>query len=131
MSLASLLLLTTCTAVNAGERDSWPAFSWETVPVYVHFGKGSGPLTEQEMGELVRGMVQGIDDDVLSAITTRANGIPLYAVELVRMLIADGDLEVADDACCKPTRDLSSRPPFSTCMNISDSANSPTTIATM
>ncbi|MCP4305378.1 MAG: AAA family ATPase [bacterium] len=65
-----------------------------------------GPLTDAEMTELVAGMVRGIGDDVTTAVVDRANGIPLYAVELVRMLIADGDLEIGDD-CCRPTRDLS------------------------
>lgn len=66
-----------------------------------------GPLPDVEMTSLVRGMVQGIGDDACRAIVERANGIPLYAVELVRMLIADGDLELDDDACCTPVRDLS------------------------
>jgi class 3 adenylate cyclase/tetratricopeptide (TPR) repeat protein len=66
-----------------------------------------GPLTDHEMAQLVQDTVRGIDDDVVGTITRRANGVPLYAVELIRMLIADGDLEMADDACCTPTRDLS------------------------
>ena len=66
-----------------------------------------GPLTDQEMSLLVAGLVAGIDEELLGAITERASGIPLYAVELVRMLIADGALEMDDDACCTPTRDLS------------------------
>ncbi len=65
-----------------------------------------GPLTDAEMTGLVTGMVRGIGEDLAAAITERANGIPLYAVELVRMLLADGDL-VAGDDCCTPTRDLS------------------------
>jgi class 3 adenylate cyclase/tetratricopeptide (TPR) repeat protein len=65
-----------------------------------------GPLTDTEMTELVAGMVQGIGDEVTAAVTDRANGIPLYAVELVRMLIADGALS-PEDNCCVPTRDLS------------------------
>ncbi|MCP3974368.1 MAG: AAA family ATPase [bacterium] len=66
-----------------------------------------GPLADAEMTELVSGMVKGIDEDLVKAIIERANGIPLYAVELVRMLIADGDLVVEDEVCCTPTRDLS------------------------
>ena len=66
-----------------------------------------GPLTEAEMTALVAGMVQGISEDLIAAINERANGIALYAVELVRMLIADGDLVMEDDVCCIPTRDLS------------------------
>ncbi|MEA2002842.1 MAG: adenylate/guanylate cyclase domain-containing protein, partial [Actinomycetota bacterium] len=65
-----------------------------------------GPLTDAEMVDLVTEMVQGIGEDLATTVTERANGIPLYAVELVRMLLADGDL-VADDHCCTPTRDLS------------------------
>lgn len=67
-----------------------------------------GPLSDAEMRELVEGLVAGISPTLRGAIVERANGIPLYAVELVRMLIADGDLEVDDAACCTPTRDLSS-----------------------
>jgi class 3 adenylate cyclase/tetratricopeptide (TPR) repeat protein len=66
-----------------------------------------GPLSEFEMTDLVAGMVSGAGRELTSAIVQRANGIPLYAVELVRMLIADGALELDDGACCTPTRDLS------------------------
>ncbi len=69
-----------------------------------------GPLADAEMTELVAGMVQGISKDLITAINGRANGIPLYAVELVRMLIAEGDLVTEDDVCCTPTRDLSDIP---------------------
>ena len=31
-----------------------PEFSWKTVPVYIHFGKSSGPLTEQELRFVAR-----------------------------------------------------------------------------
>ncbi len=67
-----------------------------------------GPLTDQEMAVLVTGLVAGIDEDLVEAISERASGIPLYAVELIRMLIAEGALEMDDDACCIPTGDLSS-----------------------
>ncbi len=65
-----------------------------------------GPLSDDDMAELVTGMVEGIAENLVAEITKRANGIPLYAVELVRMLIADGDL-VMGATCCVPTRDLS------------------------
>jgi len=32
----------------------WPAFSWDTVPLYMHFGKSAGPLTEQELASVAR-----------------------------------------------------------------------------
>ena len=66
-----------------------------------------GPLTNEEMTELVTGMVQGIGPEPIEMINERASGIPLYAVELVRMLLADGTLVMDGDACCTPTRDLS------------------------
>jgi len=66
-----------------------------------------GPLADTEMRELATGMVHGIGDDLMEMINERASGIPLYAVELVRMLLADGALVMDDDACCTPTQDLS------------------------
>lgn len=66
-----------------------------------------GPLSDADMTSLVRGLVQGVGDELCAAIVERSNGIPLYAVELVRMLIADGDLVFGDGECCTPTRDLS------------------------
>ncbi len=47
--LAPALVLATGIGVHAGEQRGWPAFSWETVPVFIHFGKHSGPLTEEEL----------------------------------------------------------------------------------
>jgi hypothetical protein len=31
-----------------------PHFSWDTVPVYIHFGKSSGPLSDSELGFVAR-----------------------------------------------------------------------------
>jgi class 3 adenylate cyclase/tetratricopeptide (TPR) repeat protein len=67
-----------------------------------HPGWGSGrrntiamhlaPLADAEMRELVVGMAPGISDEATGAIVARAAGIPLYAVEFVRMMLAGGDL---------------------------------------
>lgn len=65
-----------------------------------------GPLTDIEMTDLLTGMVESITPGVVTSINRQANGIPLYAVELVRMLLADGVLEVGG-ACCVSTQDLS------------------------
>jgi class 3 adenylate cyclase/tetratricopeptide (TPR) repeat protein len=51
------------------------------------------PLTDEAMAELLRGLVPGLPDDVSSRIRERADGIPLYAVETVRMLLDRGLLE--------------------------------------
>lgn len=34
---------------HAAETDGRPAFSWETVPVYIHLGKRAGPFTKEEL----------------------------------------------------------------------------------
>lgn len=103
-SPAHPILVITLSRPDLLEREpGWGAGRRNSTSVYL------GPLTEGEMAALVTGMVAGITEDVTRAITDRANGIPLYAVELVRMLIADGDLELGG-ACCQPTRDLSSIP---------------------
>lgn len=47
--LVLFLLLVQITATRAGEQDALPVFSWDKVPVYLHFGKTTGPLTEEEL----------------------------------------------------------------------------------
>jgi len=63
------------------------------------------PLTEPAMRQLLGGLVPGLPDSAVRAILGRAGGIPLYAVETVRMLVADGKLEEADGSY-RPTGDL-------------------------
>jgi hypothetical protein len=55
------------------------------------------PLEPGQMAEMVRGTVPGIPDEACDAIVGRAEGIPLYAVETIRMLIDRGDLVPAGD----------------------------------
>ena len=55
------------------------------------------PLESGQMAEMVRGTVPGISDEATSAIVERAEGVPLYAVETIRMLIDRGDLLDAGD----------------------------------
>ena len=59
------------------------------------------PLADEEMRELLRGIVPDLDGAAVEAIVARADGIPLYAVETIRMLIADGRLEACDDGTCR------------------------------
>jgi class 3 adenylate cyclase/tetratricopeptide (TPR) repeat protein len=63
------------------------------------------PLTADAMRELLAGLVPGLPDDAASRIIARADGVPLYAVEIVRMLVAQGSLELAGDAY-RPVGDL-------------------------
>ncbi len=55
-----------------------------------------GALPEAAMRELLSGLVPDLPPRTVRAILDRADGIPLYAVEMVRMLVADGRLEEAD-----------------------------------
>ena len=50
------------------------------------------------MRELLAGFVPGLPRAAVEAIVGRADGIPLYAVETVRMLVAEGRLERVDGA---------------------------------
>ncbi len=51
------------------------------------------PLPGEAIDALLRGLVPGLPDDAMARIRERADGIPLYAVETVRMLIDRGLLE--------------------------------------
>ena len=51
------------------------------------------PLTDESVRALLSGLVPGLSPAAMAAIVARADGIPLYAVETVRGLLADGRLE--------------------------------------
>ena len=56
------------------------------------------PLSTPSMRELLAGLVPGLPETAVRAIVSRADGIPLYAVEIVRMLLADGRLALEGGA---------------------------------
>jgi len=66
---------------------------------------GLEPLRDDEMGELLAGLVPGLPEAAMRAIVSRAEGIPLYAVETIRMLLNDGRIEPDGDAY-RPVGDL-------------------------
>jgi predicted ATPase/class 3 adenylate cyclase len=51
------------------------------------------PLSERAMRELLAGFVPGLPEELRAQILERAEGVPLYAVETVRMLLDRGLLE--------------------------------------
>ena len=53
------------------------------------------PLSDEAMDDLLRGLVPGLPDETRASIRERADGVPLYAVETVRMLLDRGLLEAA------------------------------------
>jgi class 3 adenylate cyclase/tetratricopeptide (TPR) repeat protein len=54
------------------------------------------PLAPEAMEKLMRGLVPGLPEEITSRILDRAQGIPLYAVETVRMLLDRGLLSKED-----------------------------------
>jgi class 3 adenylate cyclase/tetratricopeptide (TPR) repeat protein len=67
---------------------------------------GLEPLTDAQMRELLLGLIPDLPAAATSRILGRAGGVPLYAVETVRMLIADGRLEPAGEGTWRPSGDL-------------------------
>jgi tetratricopeptide (TPR) repeat protein len=60
------------------------------------------PLSEHAMEELLTGLVPGLPPTLRAQILARAEGVPLYAVETVRMLL-DRALLVQEGAVYRPT----------------------------
>jgi predicted ATPase/class 3 adenylate cyclase len=56
------------------------------------------PLSSGAMDALLDGLVPGLPAELRASIGARAEGIPLYAVETVRMLLNRGQLEMAEGA---------------------------------
>ncbi len=64
------------------------------------------PLDAGAMRELLAGLVPGLPESVVERVLDRAEGIPLYAVETVRMLLSEG-LVAMEDGVYRPVGDLS------------------------
>ncbi|MBA3688842.1 MAG: AAA family ATPase [Chloroflexi bacterium] len=68
------------------KRPDWGAGKRNFASIYLE------PLPEAAMRELLRGLVPGLPEAASRAIVARADGMPLYAVETIRMLVTDGRL---------------------------------------
>ena len=77
-------------------RPTWGAGQRSFTSLYLE------PLSGQAMELLLAGLVPGLPADVRDRILERAEGIPLYAVETVRMLL-DRGLLVQDGPAYRPT----------------------------
>ncbi|MFI5200336.1 MAG: ATP-binding protein, partial [Candidatus Limnocylindrales bacterium] len=82
-------------------RPDWGAGKRNFTSLYLE------PLSPEAMRELLAGLVPGLPATAASAVIARADGIPLYAVETVRMLLAEGRLELKGDRYV-PVGDLTS-----------------------
>ena len=65
----------------AEKRPSWGAGKRSFTSLYLE------PLPAQAMEELLSGLVPGLPEELRGRILERAEGVPLYAVETVRMLL--------------------------------------------
>src|SRR5207237_10173988 len=65
------------------------------------------PLPPEVMEELLAGLVPGLPQDLRDRILARAEGVPLYAVETVRMLL-DRGLLVQDGPAYRPAAAIDS-----------------------
>ncbi len=64
------------------------------------------PLAEPEMRNLLTGLVPGLPPPAVRAIGARAEGVPLYAVEMIRMLVADAKLAAVGDGTYAPKGEI-------------------------
>jgi class 3 adenylate cyclase/tetratricopeptide (TPR) repeat protein len=64
------------------------------------------PLSDEVIREILASLVPGLPDATVAQIVARAEGIPLYAVETIRMLLQDGRLE-QENGVYRPIGDLS------------------------
>jgi class 3 adenylate cyclase/tetratricopeptide (TPR) repeat protein len=82
-------------------RPAWGAGQRHFTSLYLE------PLAESAMDELLTGLVPGLPADLRSRILARAEGVPLYAVETVRMLL-DRGLLVQDGPVYRPVGEIES-----------------------
>jgi class 3 adenylate cyclase/predicted ATPase len=81
----SPILVVTLARPELGERrPGWGTGKRGLTSLYLE------PLSAEAMSQLLRGMVPGLPDDLSVRIRERAAGVPLYAVETVRMLLDRG-----------------------------------------
>jgi predicted ATPase/class 3 adenylate cyclase len=88
----AIFVLTLARPEIVERRPNWGAGRRNFTSIYLE------PLAPSAMRELVTGLVPGLADDVCSRILLRSEGVPLYAVETVRMLIDRGLLIRAGDS---------------------------------
>ncbi|HYK96308.1 MAG TPA: adenylate/guanylate cyclase domain-containing protein [Candidatus Dormibacteraeota bacterium] len=73
------------------ERPDWGTARRSFTSVYLE------PLAESTMRELLKGLIPGLPEPTVQSIVSQAEGVPLYAVEIVRMLVTEGNLQAEPD----------------------------------
>ena len=91
-----LFILTLARPELQERRPSWGAGQRNFSALYLE------PLARGAMQDLLAGLVPGLPDELRDQILERAEGVPLYAVETVRMLL-DRGLLAQDGPAYRPT----------------------------
>ncbi len=87
-----ILIVTMARPELADKRPNWGSGQRSFTAMHLE------PLPDPVIAELVEGFVRGMPPENVERIVARAEGMPLYAVETVRMLVDRGALEARDDA---------------------------------
>src|SRR5579863_1105566 len=88
----SLLIVTLARPELMDRRPSWGAGLRNFTSLHLE------PLSTASMSELLNGFVRGLPKEVSDLVLARAEGVPLYAVETIRMLVDRGVIAEIDDA---------------------------------
>ena len=94
-----LFVITLARPELADRRPAWGAGHRNFTSLYLE------PLSEDAMKELLAGLVPGLPERLRDQILTRAEGVPLYAVETVRMLL-DRGLIVQEGPVYRPVGEI-------------------------
>ncbi|HEY1332183.1 MAG TPA: adenylate/guanylate cyclase domain-containing protein, partial [Actinomycetota bacterium] len=86
-----ILLLTLARPELSQKRPDWGAARRSFTAMHLE------PLPDAAMAELVEGFVRGLPPQDVAGILERAEGVPLYAVETIRMLADRGVLHAEED----------------------------------
>ncbi|MGH2406654.1 MAG: AAA family ATPase [Candidatus Limnocylindrales bacterium] len=97
--VAPILIVTLARPDLLDRRADWGAGKRSFTSIHLE------PLPMAAMRTMLAGLVPGLPTAARDAIVARADGIPLYAVETVRMLLAQGRL-VLEDGVYRPADDL-------------------------
>ena len=87
-----LFVLTLARPELVDRRPSWGSAKRNFTSIYLD------PLSTDSMETLLTGPIPGLSDDLRERILERAEGVPFYAVETVRMLLDRGVLVREGDA---------------------------------
>ncbi len=94
-----LLVLTLARPELLEKRPHWGAAKRNFTSLYLE------PLAQADMRALLAGLAPRLPSTTVRAIVDRADGVPLYAVETIRMLVAEGKLAF-ENGVYRPVGDL-------------------------